>query len=132
HLASGRARLRGLSPRRAARARVLLDLTAGAAARVEGDWDEAVALYRSVPLDPVALADLDITGVEIVPVLVENHLGMAALLAEDPRAAERVLAAAAAAPIAPRPLPRLTAAGSPSLVRSRRRSPARPRAASRN
>jgi len=120
HLASGRARLRGLSPRRAARARVLLDLTAGAAARVEGDWDEAVALYRSVPLDPVALADLDITGVEIVPVLVENHLGMAALLAEDLQAAERDLGAAAVAPIEPRPLPRLNAAGYLSLVRCRR------------
>jgi LuxR family maltose regulon positive regulatory protein len=119
-VASGRARLGAVSARRGARGRILLDLTAGALARVRGDWDEALALYRSVPLDPVTLAGLGLGRVEIVPVLVKNFLGMAALLSADLEAAERDLGAAVSVELEPRPLPQLNAAAYLSLVRCER------------
>ena len=119
-VANGRARLRGLPARRAARAGVLLDLVAGALARIRGDWDEAVALYRSVPFDPVTLAGLGLGRAEIVPVLVKNFLGMAALLSADLEAAERELRAAVSVGLEPRPLPQLNAAAYLSLVRCAR------------
>jgi LuxR family transcriptional regulator, maltose regulon positive regulatory protein len=119
-VASGRARLRSVSARRGARARILLDLTAGALARARGDWDEVVALHRSVPLDPVTLAGLGLGRAEIVPVLVKNVLGMAALLSADLEAAERDLGAAVSVGIEPRPLSQLNAAAYLSLVRCER------------
>ncbi|MHA6615899.1 LuxR C-terminal-related transcriptional regulator [Pseudonocardia sp. DLS-67] len=119
-VASGRARLGAVSERRGARARILLDLTAGALARIRGDWAEAVALHRSVPLDPVTLAGLGLGRAEIVPVLVKNFLGMAALLAADLESAERDLGAAVSVGLEPRPLSQLNAAAYLSLVRCER------------
>jgi LuxR family maltose regulon positive regulatory protein len=119
-VASGRARLAALPPRRAARARVILDLIAGALARVQGDWDAAVGIYRSVPVDPVALAGLGLGQAEVVPVLVSNFLGMAALLADDLPAAERDLRAAASVALPTPALSQLNAAAYLPLVQSAR------------
>ena len=119
-IGSGRARLVDLPPRRAARARVLLDLTAGALARLRGDWDGAVALYRSAPVDPVVLNRLGIAEAEIVPVLVHNFLGMAALLDGDLVAAERDLHAATSVDLATPPLSQLNAATYLTLLQCER------------
>lgn len=114
-VAYGRTRLRFLSARRAARAHVLLDLVAGALARMTGNWNEVVALYRSVPTDPVTLAGLGLARAELVPALVKNFLGVAALLAADLVTAERDLGAAASVGV-PRPGSQLNAAAHLSLV----------------
>ncbi|WP_433275323.1 LuxR C-terminal-related transcriptional regulator [Pseudonocardia xinjiangensis] len=119
-IAAGRARIGGLPPRRAARARILHDLTAGALARIEGDWDTAVALYRSVPVDPVTLAGLGLVKAETVPVLVNNFLGMAALLSGDLPEADRELRAAVSATVEPRPISQLNAAAYLTMVRCER------------
>jgi LuxR family transcriptional regulator, maltose regulon positive regulatory protein len=120
-VASGRARLGALPARRAARARLLLDLTTGALARLQGDWNAAVALYRSVPVDPVALAALGLGQAESVPVLVNNFLGMAALLSADLPTAYRDLRAAVSADFPTRaPLSQLNAAAYLSLVQCER------------
>lgn len=114
-VAYGRTRLRFLSAQRAARAQVLLDLVAGALARMTGNWDEVVALYRSAPTDPVTLAGLGLARAELVPALVKNFLGVAALLSADLVTAERDLGAAASAGV-PRPGSQLNAAAHLSLV----------------
>jgi len=83
-----------LSGRRAARARVLSDLSAGALTRLTGDWASTVAVFQRVPVEAGALAALDMVGAEMVPVFVNGNLGTAAYWAGDLVAAERHLAAA--------------------------------------
>jgi LuxR family maltose regulon positive regulatory protein len=83
-----------VSSGRAARAGVLLDLSASGLARIAGDWAATVAAYRSVPVEPEALAGLRMAAAEIVPIIVANNRGTAALWAGDLEAAEEHLAAA--------------------------------------
>ena len=83
-----------LSRRRAARVRVLRDLSAGGLTRAAGDWASTVAVFQRVPVEAGALAALDMVGAEMVPVFVNSNLGAAAYWAGDLAAAERHLAAA--------------------------------------
>jgi len=83
-----------LSRRRAARVRVLRDLSAGGLTRRAGDWASMVAVFQRVPVEAGALAALDMVGAEMVPVFVNSNLGAAAYWAGDLVAAERHLAAA--------------------------------------
>ena len=83
-----------LSRRRAARVRILRDLSAGGLTRAAGDWASTVAVFQRVPVEAGALAALGMVGAEMVPVLVNSNLGAAAYWAGDLAAAERHLAAA--------------------------------------
>jgi LuxR family transcriptional regulator, maltose regulon positive regulatory protein len=91
---SARAAADKLPPRRASRTRTLLDLTAGALARIVGDWEATVAFNQRVPVEPWALAELGMTGAQLVPVVVNSNLGTAAYWVGDFSTAERHLAAA--------------------------------------
>jgi len=92
----GRAASSTVSAGRAARAGVLLDLSAAGLARIAGDWEAALAAQGVLPTEPNALAALHMAGSEIVPVIVANNRGTAALWAGDLDAAERHLTAAVA------------------------------------
>jgi LuxR family maltose regulon positive regulatory protein len=82
-----------LSPARAQRLGVVLDLIGGALARLAGDFDTMGAIYQQVPRGPAELARLGLAAVEIVPVLALNNLGTAELWAGDlHRAAEHLTA----------------------------------------
>ena len=119
-LERARAGTRGLSGRRAERARVLLDMVAGGFARLSGDWDAAAAIHRSVPVDTAVLAGLGMAGAEIVPVTVNNSLGTAALWAGDLADADRYLRAALIADLPTPALPQLNAAAYLALLKCER------------
>ena len=109
-----------VSAGRAARAGVLLDLSASGLARIAGDWEAAMAAYRSVPVEPEALAALRMVGSEIVPVVVANNRGTAALWAGDLELAERYLTAAVEVDLDGLALPQLNAAAYHALLRCER------------
>jgi LuxR family maltose regulon positive regulatory protein len=124
-LDAARAAAAGIGGRRAARAHTLVELVAGALARLRGDWNATTAIYHRVLVDPHALAQLDIAGTEIVPVIVNNNLGTAALWGGDLADANRYLQAAVAAhlsqPALTQPaLSQLNAAGYLALLRCER------------
>ena len=116
----GRAVNGAVSAGRAARAGVLLDLSASGLARSAGDWTAAVEAYRSVPIEPEALAALRMVGSEIVPVVVANNRGTAALWAGDLELAEQHLTAAVEVNLDGLVLPQLNAAGYHALLRCER------------
>ena len=116
----GRAVNGAVSAGRAARAGVLLDLSASGLARIAGDWEATVAAYRSVPVEPEALAALRMAGAEIVPVVVANNRGTAALWAGDLDAAEQHLTAAMDVNLDGLVLPQLNAAAYHALLRCER------------
>jgi LuxR family maltose regulon positive regulatory protein len=91
----GRSGSATVSAERATRASVLLEMSASGLARLAGDWTATLAAGRSVPTEPAALAALRMAGSEILPVVVANNCGIAALLTGDLPAAERYLTAAA-------------------------------------
>jgi LuxR family maltose regulon positive regulatory protein len=116
----GRAVNGAVSAGRAARAGVLLDLSASGLARIAGDWTAAVEAYRSVPVEPAALAALRMVGSEIVPVVVANNRGTAALWAGDLELAEQQLSAAVQVDLDGLVLAQLNAAGYHALLRLER------------
>jgi LuxR family maltose regulon positive regulatory protein len=109
-----------LPGRRGDRLRVLLDLCAGARARIVGDYDGAVAAYRRVPLDPGALSRLGLADAELVSVNVLSNLGTAELWTGDLHRAESHLLAAAEAGGAPPALPNVNAAAHLALLQCER------------
>ncbi|MGE0300617.1 LuxR C-terminal-related transcriptional regulator [Pseudonocardia sp.] len=119
-VAIGRAALSGIPEARAARARLLLDLVEGALARARGRWDAVVTLFDAVPVDPVALARLGVSTPELVPMLVDNTLGTAALLRDDLSTAVGHLRAAVAVEQPTTILSQLNAAAYLSLLRCER------------
>ena len=119
-LDAARAAAAGLGWRRAHRARTLVDLVAGALARLVGDWDATTAIYHRVLVDPHALARLGMAGAEIVPVTVHNNLGTAALWAGDLADADRYLRAAVATHLSQPALSQLNAAAYLALLRCER------------
>jgi LuxR family transcriptional regulator, maltose regulon positive regulatory protein len=116
----GRAVNGAVSAGRTARANVLLDLSASGLARIAGDWEATVAAYRSVPVEPEALAALRMDGSEIVPVVVANNRGTAALWAGELELAEQHLSAAMEVNLDGLVLPQLNAASYHALLRSER------------
>ena len=98
-----------MSARRAARAQVLLDVSASRLARIAGDSEAAMTALRSLPVAADALADLGMAGAEIVPVVVANNRGTAALWAADLDGAERYLTAAMHAELDGLVIPQLNA-----------------------
>jgi hypothetical protein len=70
-------RRRAPSARRAARAQVLLDLSASRLARIVGDWEATVRALRCLPVAADALAGLGMAGAEMVPVVVADNRGAA-------------------------------------------------------
>ena len=116
----GRVANGAVSASRAARAGVLLDLSASGLARIAGDWEAVLAAYRSVPVEPEALAALRIVGSEIVPVVVANNRGTAALWAGDLELAERYLTEAMEVDLDGLALPQLNAAAYHALLRCER------------
>jgi LuxR family maltose regulon positive regulatory protein len=107
-----------LHGRRAERAQVLIDLTAGALARRNGQWTAASVAYRTVPVDPGELAGMGIAGAEAVPVVVRSSLGTAAFWRGDLAKAEQFLQLAAGADLASRPSAQLNAAAYLALLRA--------------
>lgn len=93
-LDAARAGAPGLTPGRAERLGVVLDLVAGALARLAGDFDSVTAVYRRVPRDLGVLSQLGMAAVEIVPVVALNNLGTAELWCGDLRRAAEHLTAA--------------------------------------
>jgi LuxR family maltose regulon positive regulatory protein len=79
-----------------------------------------MAAYRSVPVEPEALAALRIVGSEIVPVVVANNRGTAALWAGDLELAERYLTEAMEVDLDGLALPQLNAAAYHALLRCER------------
>jgi LuxR family maltose regulon positive regulatory protein len=116
----GRAVNGAVSSGRAARAGVLLDLSASGLARIAGDWEATVAAYRSVPVEPEALAALRMVGAEIVPVIVANNRGTAELWAGDLEAAEQHLSAAVEIEVDGMVISQLNAAAYHSVLRCER------------
>ena len=116
----GRAAEGTVSAARAGRARVLLGLSASGAARIAGDWEAAVAVYRSMPVEPAALGALGMAGAEVVPVLAANNRGTAALWAGDLPAADRHLSAATDVNLNAVVLPQLNAMAYHALLRCER------------
>jgi len=116
----GRAAEDTVSAARAGRARVLLGLSASGAARLAGDWEAAVAVYRSLPVEPAALGALRMAGAEVVPVVAANTRGAAALWAGDLRAAEHHLTAATDVTFSALVLPQLNATAYHALLRCER------------
>ena len=109
-LAAARTGLDALPDARAARVRVLVDLIEGGRGRLRGDWGAVTARYRGVPRDPVALARLGLADAELVAVVVDNLLGVAALLDEDLPTADLRLRSALSVELAAPALPQLDAA----------------------
>jgi LuxR family transcriptional regulator, maltose regulon positive regulatory protein len=116
----GRAADGAVSSRRAARAQVLLDLSASGLARIAGDWEATVRALRCLPVAADALAALEMAGAEIVPVVVNNHRGTAALWAGDLDGAERYLTAAMHAELDAIAIPQLNAMAYHCLLRCER------------
>jgi LuxR family maltose regulon positive regulatory protein len=116
----GRTARNAVSASRAARAGVLLDLSAAGLARIAGDWEAAVAAQGLLPAEPKALAALHMAGSEIVPVIVANNHGTAALWAGDLEAAERYLSAATAVDLGGMAISQLNAAAYHALLRCER------------
>jgi len=116
----GRTARSAVSPSRAARAGVLLDLSAVGLARIAGDWAAAVPACELLPAEPTALAALHLAGSEIVPVIVANNRGTAALWAGDLEAAEEYLTAATAADLGGTVISQLNAAAYHALLRCER------------
>ena len=116
----GRAAEGTVSAARAGRARVLLDLSASGAARIAGDWEAAVAVYRSMPVEPAALGALRMAGAEVVPVVAAGNRGTAALWAGDLPAADRHLTAATGVTFNAVVLPQLNAMAYHALLRCER------------
>jgi LuxR family maltose regulon positive regulatory protein len=116
----GRAAGDAVSARRAARAQVLLDLSASGLARIAGDWEATVTALRSLPVAADALAALGMAGAEIVPVVVANNRGTAALWAGDLDRAERYLTAAMHADLDGLAIPQLNAMAYHCLLRCER------------
>jgi LuxR family maltose regulon positive regulatory protein len=117
-IAAARAAKEALRGRRAERAQVLIDLVAGALARVQGDWTAAALVHRAVPVDPGKLAGLGIAGAETVPVIISNSLGTAAFWRGDLVTAEDRLRAAAHTDLPARLLAQLNAAAHLALLRA--------------
>jgi LuxR family maltose regulon positive regulatory protein len=116
----GRAARSAVSDIRAARAGVLLELSAAGLARIAGDWASVDAAYGVLPAEPEALAALHMAGSEIVPVTVANNRGTAALWAGDLDTAERHLTAAMAVDLRSMAIPQLNAAAYHALLRCER------------
>jgi LuxR family transcriptional regulator, maltose regulon positive regulatory protein len=116
----GRAAGGTVSGARAGRARVLLGLSASGAARIAGDWEAAVAVYRSMPVEPAALGALRMAGAEVIPVVAANNRGTAALWAGDLPAADRHLTAATDITFTAVVLPQLNAMAYHALLRCER------------
>ncbi|HEY0815507.1 MAG TPA: LuxR C-terminal-related transcriptional regulator [Pseudonocardia sp.] len=112
----GRAADGTVSAARSGRAAVLLDLSASGLARIAGDWEAAVAVYRSMSVVPGSLAALGMEGAEVVPVVVANNCGTAALWAGDLPAADRDLTAAIDVNFDTVVIPQLNAMGYHSLL----------------
>jgi LuxR family transcriptional regulator, maltose regulon positive regulatory protein len=115
-----RAGLDGLPEARAARIRLVVDLVAGGLARLRGDWAGAVALYQHLSVGPLVLARLGLAGAELLPVLVDNILGTAALLMGDLPTAERHLRDAVAVQLDAVVLPQLNASAYLTLLHCER------------
>ena len=115
-LDAARATIGELSGRQAARASLLLDLITGAWARMNGDWDTAATVYRTVPVDTATLIRLRVDSAEVVPVIVNSVLGQAAFLAGDPETAEQRLHVAATAELATSTVSQLNASGYLALL----------------
>ena len=116
----GRAAGGAVSARRAARAQVLLDVSASGLARIAGDSEAAMTALRSLPVAADALAALGMAGAEIVPVVVANNRGTAALWAADLDGAERYLTAAMHADLDGLAIPQLNAMAYHCLLRCER------------
>jgi hypothetical protein len=116
----GRAAVGTVSAARAARAGVLLDLSASGLARIAGDWEAAVAVYRRMPVEPASLAALGMAGAEVVPVVAANNRGTAALWAGDWAEADRHLTAAMDANLDTLAIPQLNAIAYHFLLRCER------------
>jgi len=116
----GRAAEDTVSAARAGRARVLLGLSESGAARIAGDWETALAVYRSMPVEPAALGALRMAGAEVVPVIAANNRGTAALWAGDLPAADRHLTAATDVTFNAVVLPQLKAMAYHALLRCER------------
>ena len=116
----GRAAGGAVSARRAARAQVLLDLSASGLARIAGDWEATVRALRCLPVAADALAALGMAGAEIVPVVVANNRGTAALWAGDLDGAERYLTAAMHVDLDGLAIPQLNAMAYHCLLRCER------------
>ncbi|MCE3555456.1 LuxR C-terminal-related transcriptional regulator [Pseudonocardia sp. RS11V-5] len=110
----------GLPSRRRDRAEVLRLMSAGGFGRLAGDWGAVRDAYQQVPLEPDALAALGMAGGEIVPVVVHNNLGTAALWTGDLGAAERHLTAAVEAVVPGVVLAQLNAASYRALLQAER------------
>jgi LuxR family maltose regulon positive regulatory protein len=119
-LDAARAGAPGLSPLRAERLGVLLDLVTGALARLAGDFDSVTAVYRRVPRDPAVLSRLGMADVEIVPLVALNNLGTAELWCGDLRGAAEHLAAAVERGADGPTLPRLNATAHLALLHCER------------
>ena len=116
----GRAASSAVSAGRAARAGVLLGLSATGLARIAGDREAALTAQGVLPTEPTALAALRMAGSEIVPVVVANNRGTAALWAGDLDAAERYLTAATAVDLGGMAISQLNAAAYHALLRCER------------
>jgi LuxR family transcriptional regulator, maltose regulon positive regulatory protein len=84
-------------------------VSASRLARIAGDSEAAMTALRSLPVAADALADLGMAGAEIVPVVVANNRGTAALWAADLDDAERYLTAAMHAELDGLVIPQLNA-----------------------
>jgi LuxR family transcriptional regulator, maltose regulon positive regulatory protein len=98
----------------------LLGLSASGYARIKGDWDAAVAVYESMPVEPASLAALRMRGAEVVPVVVANNRGTAALWTGDLSAADRYLTQAIDDKMDSVAIPQLNAMGYHSLLQYER------------
>lgn len=119
-LADARSACAALPARRAARAEALVWMSAGGLGRLTGDWTATEAAYRRVPVEPGPLAALGMADGEIVPVVVHNNLGVAAMWSGDPEGAERHLTAAVEADVPGVVLAQLNAGSYRALLRAER------------
>ena len=99
---------------------MLLDLSASGLARISRDWDATVTALRSRPVAADALVALGMAGAEIVPVVVANNRGTAALWAGDLDGAERYLTAAMYVDLDGIAIPQLNAMAYHCLLRCER------------
>jgi LuxR family maltose regulon positive regulatory protein len=85
-----------------------------------GDWEAAATACGRLPAEPPALTALRMAGSEIVPVIVANNRGTAALWAGDQEAAESYLTAATAVDLDGMTITQLNAAAYHALLRCER------------
>jgi LuxR family transcriptional regulator, maltose regulon positive regulatory protein len=106
-----------LPARRADRVDVIIDMLAGARARlIGGDFDAAVAAFARVPRRQDALARLGLSEPDVITVMVRGNLGTAELWrGELAKSAEHLLAATDPGPAAPT-LPHLNTAAHLALL----------------